>query len=87
MTDGLIIAFLGLLVALIAIVTPIIKLNSNITELNCNFKSFREALKRNEHETENTKETVARHELDINNAKKDIKILYRKAEDLEHRKE
>lgn len=87
MTDVLVVGFLGLIATLIAVMTPIIKLNSNITTLNCNLEALSATIRRDESELKEVKDTVAQHELDIGNAKKDIKILYRKTDDLENRKE
>lgn len=87
MSDALIIGLLAVVGTLIAVMTPIIKLNSNITTLNCNIKSLAETLTRDEDELKYVKDTVAQHQIDIGNAKKDIKILYHKTDELNSRKE
>ena len=87
MTDALIVGLIALVGSLIAIMTPIIKLNSNITTLNCNLESLFETVKRDEGKLDDIDATVGQHTIDIENAKKDIKILYRKTDDLESRKE
>lgn len=87
MSDGLIIALFALVGSMIVLITPILKLNSNITALNCNLQSLFNTVKRDEGELNDVKITVAQHEIDIGNAKKDIKMLYRKTDDLENRKE
>ena len=85
MTDVLIVSLLGFLVAMIAVMSPIFKLNSSITTLNCNLKALADTIRRDEGELKELKGTVAQHELEIGNAKKDIKLLYKKAEDLERK--
>lgn len=87
MTDALIVGFFGLVVALIGVMTPIIKLNSNITQLNCNLQALFNTVKRDEGKLDTMETEVAKHTVDIEAAKKDIKILYRKTDDLENRKE
>lgn len=87
MTDALIIGFFGLVVALIGVMTPIIKLNSNITQLNCNLQALFNTVKRDESKLDNVETEVAQHKIDIETAKKDIKFLYKKTDDLENRKE
>ena len=87
MSDGLIITLVGLIGSLIVLITPLIKLNTNITTLNCNLESLFATVRRDEKELHEMKSTVTQHELDIGNCKKDIKILYRKTDDLEDRKE
>lgn len=87
MNDTLLLAILGLIVTLITIVTPVIKLNTNITTLTCTIDALSRTITRDEDELKNVKETTAQHELDIGNIKKDVKILYKKTDDLENRKE
>lgn len=87
MTDVLIVSLLGLLATLVAVMTPIIKLNSNITTLNCNLEALSNTIRRDEDELKEVKDAVAKHDLDIGNAQKDIKILYRKTDELNNRKE
>lgn len=87
MSDGIIIALIGLLGGLIVLITPLIKLNTNITTLNCNLQSLFATVKRDEGELNEVKTTVSQHEIEIGNAKKDIKLLIKKTDDLENRKE
>ena len=87
MNDALIVGLLALVVSLIAVMTPIIKLNSNITTLNCNLKALHHTIARDENELKEVKDTVAQQQIDIGNAQKDIKILYRKTDELENRRE
>lgn len=87
MTDVLVISLIGLIGTLIGVMTPIIKLNTNITTLNCNLEALFNTVRRDETELADVKNTVAQHEIDIGNAQKDIKILYRKTDNLEDRKE
>ena len=87
MTDGIIVGLLALIVTLIAVMTPIIKLNSNITTLNCNLEALFNTVKRDEGKLDEVETKVSKHTIDIENAKKDIKILYRKTDELSDRKE
>lgn len=77
MTDKLIIAFLGFIGALIVALKPILDLNTNITELKMSIDAFKQSVDKldsriTEHgkEIDKLKETVATHEVRIENLEK-----------------
>ena len=77
MPDNLIIALLGFIGALIVALKPFLDLNTNITELKISIDNFKQSVDKldsriTEHgkEIDILKETVATHEVRINNLEK-----------------
>ena len=77
MTDNMIIAALGLIGALIVALKPILDLNTNITELKTSIDNFKASvdkldgrITKHGEEIDKLKETVATHEVRINNLEK-----------------
>lgn len=77
MTDKLILAFLGFIGALIVALKPILDLNTNITELKTSIDNFKESVDKLDNritkhgeEIDKLKETVATHEVRLNNLEK-----------------
>lgn len=77
MTDNIIMAILGFIGALLVAIKPILDLNTNITELKVSIDQFRDSVNKldsriTEHgkEIDKIKETVATHEVRIENLEK-----------------
>lgn len=77
MPDNIILAALGFIGALIVALKPILDLNTNITELKTSIDSFKASvdkldsrITRHGEEIDKLKETVATHEVRLNNLEK-----------------
>lgn len=77
MTDNIIMVILGFIGALLVAIKPILDLNTNITELKVSIDQFRDSVNKldsriTEHgkEIDKIKETVATHEVRIENLEK-----------------
>ena len=77
MTDKMILTLLGFIGALLVVLKPFLDLNTNITELKVSIDAFKSSVDKldsriTEHgkEIDKIKETVATHEVRINNLEK-----------------
>lgn len=77
MTDKMIMALLGFVAALIVALKPILDLNTNITELKVSIDAFKSSvdkldsrITKHGEEIDKLKETVATHEVRLNNLEK-----------------
>lgn len=77
MTDNLIIAAVGFIGALLVVLKPFLDLNTNITELKTSIDNFKASvdkldsrITKHGEEIDKLKETVATHEVRLNNLEK-----------------
>lgn len=77
MTDNIIIAVVGFIGALLVVLKPFLDLNTNITELKTSIDNFKASVNKLDsritkhgEEIDKLKETVATHEVRLNNLEK-----------------
>lgn len=77
MTDNIIIAVVGFIGALLVVLKPFLDLNTNITELKTSIDNFKASvdkldsrITKHGEEIDKLKETVATHEVRLNNLEK-----------------